>query len=118
MNRNTTQIAAAQVPEASLGQEWLRLLRYRLGDRRILIAIAAALFTAAIVFNWQWLVAAGLASLIVGVLPCVAMCAVGVCAMGRGNAACGKNETGKEANQPSSVRQLPASKRASEPDEV
>lgn len=118
MNRNTTQIAAAEASEASLGQEWLRLLRYRLGDRRILIGVAAALFTAALAFNWQWLVAAGLASLIVGVLPCIAMCALGMCAMGRGNSACGKNEAGKEANQPSSVRHLPASKRASEPDEV
>lgn len=44
------------------------------------LAGAGALF-----LGWDWLAAAGLATLILGVLPCVLMCAVGICAhrMGR-----------------------------------
>ncbi len=38
-----------------------------------------------LVFGWDWLVAAGFAPLVVSVLPCLAMCALGLCAM-RGNA--------------------------------
>ena len=37
------------------------------------------------VFEWDWLVAAGWAPLILSALPCLAMCAIGLCAM-RGNA--------------------------------
>lgn len=33
--------------------------------------------------GWDWLVAAGLAPILIGVLPCLAMCALGLC-MGRG----------------------------------
>jgi hypothetical protein len=35
-----------------------------------------------LVLNWSWLVAIGLAPIILGVLPCVAMCALGMCVMG------------------------------------
>jgi hypothetical protein len=30
-------------------------------------------------FNWGWLVAIGIAPLLIAVLPCVAMCALGLC---------------------------------------
>lgn len=33
--------------------------------------------------GWDWLAATGLATILIGVLPCVAMCALGLC-MGRG----------------------------------
>ena len=32
-------------------------------------------------FNWSWLVAAGIAPVLISVLPCAAMCAIGVCCM-------------------------------------
>jgi hypothetical protein len=41
--------------------------------------------------GWGWLVAAGLAPFVISVLPCLAMCAVGVCAMGRGGRSCASN---------------------------
>jgi hypothetical protein len=62
-------------------------LRYWLGGRRGLIVAAALALVAGIVLNWSWLVAAGIAPLILAVLPCVAMCALGVCA----NRMSGKN---------------------------
>jgi hypothetical protein len=49
-----------------------------LNSRNVLIG-AALLGGAALFFGWTWLVAAGLASVILGVLPCLAMCALGLC---------------------------------------
>ena len=37
------------------------------------------MIVAGIAFNWGWLVAAGVAPLLLSVLPCVAMCALGIC---------------------------------------
>lgn len=34
--------------------------------------------------GWDWLAAAGFTSLVVGLLPCAAMCAAGLCASGHG----------------------------------
>ena len=49
--------------------------------------IAATVLVAGIglAFNWSWLVAAGFASIIIAVLPCVAMCGLGLC-MAKGGA--------------------------------
>jgi hypothetical protein len=42
------------------------------------LAVPAALYA-----GWDWLVAAGLATTIVALAPCLAMCALGLC-MGKG----------------------------------
>jgi hypothetical protein len=39
-------------------------------------------------FGWPWLVAVGVAPLLISVLPCVAMCAIGVCMMRGGSKSC------------------------------
>ena len=54
-------------------------IRSRLADRRIIILLAAAGIAGGLAFNWGWLAAAGVAPLLLGVLPCVAMCALGLC---------------------------------------
>ena len=53
-----------------------------LNSRSVLIGAAVVASAGALFFSWDWLVAAGAASIIVGVLPCLAMCAAGLC-MGR-----------------------------------
>ena len=65
--------------EPPLAWEWLRALRYHLGGRRGLLALAGFVVVVGIGANWSWLVAAGLAPLLISVLPCVAMCALGLC---------------------------------------
>ena len=47
--------------------------------RRVLpwVALGAGAY-----FNWGWLVAAGIAPLLLTALPCVAMCALGLCMKG------------------------------------
>jgi hypothetical protein len=42
-------------------------------------ALAAMLVAAGLAFNWSWLVAIGVAPTLVAALPCVAMCALGLC---------------------------------------
>lgn len=46
----------------------------------LVIAAATAAMGAGMALNWGWLVAAGIAPLILSVLPCLVMCALGVCA--------------------------------------
>jgi len=53
--------------------------------RWALIGLAIGGAIAGLALGWDWIVAAGMAPLVVSVLPCVAMCALGLCAM-RGNA--------------------------------
>ena len=55
------------------------------GKRIIALLAIAAL---GMYLNWGWFVAAGIAPLVLGVLPCAAMCALGLC-MGHGkNSSC------------------------------
>lgn len=58
-------------------------LNGRLSVRTGVLGLAFAGVAAGLLFSWDWLVAAGLSSLVVGLLPCAAMCALGLC-MGRG----------------------------------
>lgn len=61
------------------------ILRSRIG----LVSIAGAVIVAGLAFNWSWLVAAGIAPLLISLAPCAAMCALGLCMMpmkGRGAA--------------------------------
>ncbi|CAN7386568.1 hypothetical protein LJR235_002279 [Pararhizobium sp. LjRoot235] len=50
-----------------------------LQGRRGLIALTATVVGLGLALNWSWLVAAGAAPLLLSVLPCVAMCALGLC---------------------------------------
>ena len=52
-----------------------RRLRSR-GGLLVLAAIALGLGAA---LNWSWLVAAGIAPILITLLPCAAMCALGLC---------------------------------------
>ena len=63
--------------------------RRRLGGRRSLWLVAGLALAAGLALKWSWLVAAGIAPVIVSLVPCAAMCALGFCAhrMGAGAAA-------------------------------
>ncbi len=58
----------------------------RVDRRTVMIVVALGAIGAAMYFGWDWLAAAGLTSLIIGFLPCAAMCGLGLCAsrMGKG----------------------------------
>ncbi len=68
----------------SLTQDVLQAARYHLGNRWVLLGLGSLAVIAGLLFGgWAWLVAAGLAPVILSVLPCLVMCAFGICMMGR-----------------------------------
>ena len=58
----------------------VRVARQYLTGWRGLLLLAAIALIAGAALNWSWLVAAGMAPLLIMALPCVAMCALGLCA--------------------------------------
>lgn len=79
---------------SAIALRWLTL-NGRLGIRTAILTLAFAGVAAGLLLSWDWLVAAGLSSLVIGVLPCVAMCALGLC-MGRGGK--GNTNAAKDAS--------------------
>ena len=57
-------------------------VRSVLGNRFGMLAIVAGVIGLSAYSSWGWLVALGLAPLLISVAPCVAMCALGLCSMG------------------------------------
>ena len=82
--------------ERSLSSDVLHAARYYLGGRRTLMLAGVAIATAGLAFNWSWLVAAGLAPLLLSVLPCVAMCALGICMSRMTGGSCSKQAAPQE----------------------
>ena len=69
----------------------LKAFARRLSRRTWFAVLGLAGVGAALYAGWEWLAAAGLTTLIVGVLPCVAMCGLGLCANrlgGKGGGSC------------------------------
>ena len=73
----TTQLTQAR--RAPPSRDVQSTVRSIFGGRRGLIAAGAAVAVAGLAFKWSWLVAAGIAPVLLSVLPCVAMCALGLC---------------------------------------
>lgn len=87
-----TALDAPQIPaplpdasEPTLGQDIVSLLRYglytvraRLGARGLII-LAAVMVAAGLALDWSWVVAIGLAPILLAALPCAVMCALGMC---------------------------------------
>jgi hypothetical protein len=85
MTFDTTKTAGG-----SLRRGWLDFARCYLGNRWVLLALGGVVLIIAGALNWGWLVAAGIAPVLVAVAPCAIMCALGLCGMkmmSRSNAA-------------------------------
>ena len=54
-------------------------MRAVLGSGLGLLVLGAIVLGLALMFKWNWLVAAGIAPLLLSALPCAAMCALGLC---------------------------------------
>lgn len=53
---------------------------HQLGRHRLLLAgVALVLVATGFAWQWSWLVALGVAPLLISAAPCVAMCALGLC---------------------------------------
>lgn len=81
----TTQVpAVTQASSRDLGQQ---ARRYLTGWRGAIVLAVVAL-AAGLALGWSWLIAAGIAPILISVLPCVAMCALGLCMNRRGGRSC------------------------------
>ena len=69
----------AQRQASSLTHDLLYATRYYMWRPRVLVTLAAIAIVTGLALNWSWLVAAGLAPLLISTLPCLVMCAFGVC---------------------------------------
>ncbi len=47
---------------------------------KLWLSVAIVAIIGVTIFNWAWLVAAGLAPILLATLPCLAMCALSLCA--------------------------------------
>ena len=92
--------------QLSLPQTARALLAHYLGNRKVLAVLAIAIVGAGLALNWSWLVAAGIAPILVALAPCAAMCALGLCMKGMGGKSCSdgkdpnaasKKDTGKDS---------------------
>jgi len=70
---------STETAETSLTRDLIYTARYHLGGRRGLLILAGLAITAGLALNWSWLTAAGIAPILISVLPCLAMCALGLC---------------------------------------
>jgi hypothetical protein len=62
-------------------------VRSLMGNRRRLLILGAIVLGLGLFFKWNWLVAAGVTPLLISALPCVAMCALGLCMTKMGSGA-------------------------------
>jgi hypothetical protein len=58
------------------------------GSRRFWLVLVAVAVVAGAAFNWSWLVAVGVAPLLLTLLPCAAMCALHLCASKGADGSC------------------------------
>lgn len=90
----------------SLIRDILRSARRYLRGWRGLLILAVVALVAGISLNWSWLVAAGVAPLLLGALPCVAMCALGLCMNRKAGRSCSA-ETDAAKSATESAPQVP-----------
>ena len=86
----TTQVQSVnQTLARGLGQ----MARRYLTGWRGLVVLASVAIAAGLALNWSWLVAAGIAPFLLSALPCVAMCALGLCMGRKGGQSCSAENT-------------------------
>lgn len=86
--------------EPSLTHDVLQAARYSLGRRPVVLTVAGLMLVVGLVLNWGWLAAAGITPFLIGVLPCLVMCALGLCMNKAGGASCSKTAGGTGMQTP------------------
>ncbi len=81
----------------SLARDLAHAARYYLGGRRGLLVLAGVVVVAGAALNWNWLAAAGITPLLVSLLPCAAMCALGLCMSRMGGGSCSPQDGAPDA---------------------
>lgn len=104
--------------QGSLSGDLFNAARYYLGSRTGIIAIAATALGLGLYFNWGWVVAAGIAPILIAVAPCGVMCALGLCMGGRSRAATDETGGPAQASPPLRISSATDERQAAEPQSV
>ena len=92
-------IEIAQLPTDRLTENRAGILRSWIADRRVLAVVGLAVVGTGLALGWNWLTAVGIAPAIVSAAPCLIMCALGLCVIGRNHQAC-SNRPSPGAGEP------------------
>jgi hypothetical protein len=79
MEKDMTTLGSTKSADGSFAGDLLHLARYYLVSRTAFVALAIAAVGAGVALNWGWLVAAGIAPVVLTALPCLVMCGLGLC---------------------------------------
>ena len=93
-------IEIAKPTAGLLANDRARTFRSWIGDRRVLAVAGLAIAFTGLALGWNWLAAVGIAPLIVSAAPCLLMCALGLCMMGKGQKACSSQSAQGAAEPP------------------
>ncbi|MFC4171551.1 hypothetical protein ACFOYU_05695 [Microvirga sp. GCM10011540] len=69
------------------------------GRRGLVLISATVALGGSLVMGWPWLVAAGIAPLLLTAAPCLAMCALGLCMKGMPGRSCSTTPSQRENQQ-------------------
>ena len=83
-----TSPRSEETSQTSFTHDLLHTVRYYILGRRGLLVLGGLVLIAGLALNWSWLVAADIAPLLLGVLPCLVMCALGLCMKGMTGRSC------------------------------
>jgi hypothetical protein len=75
----TTSVPTKAEQSSPARDDLFHPVRRYLGGRRGWLILAVVAIVAGGALNWSWLVAAGIAPVLITALPCLAMCGLGLC---------------------------------------
>ena len=84
----------------SPGRNMAIALARRLRGLRGYIAAGVLLSAGGLALGWNWLAAVGVLPILFSALPCLAMCALSVCMMRKGQSSCAKAEATGQSQEP------------------
>ena len=94
-------------PDSSLTRDLFDATRYYLRGWRGIIILASVAIVSGLAFNWSWLVAAGVAPVLLAMLPCAAMCALGLCMNRMGGRSCSTDTSAPPTPRGSGIDDTP-----------
>lgn len=84
--------ATSKGDTVSPAQRAVNVLWPYISGKRGMILAAVVIAGVGVFLNWSWLVAVGVAPLLLTALPCVAMCALGLCMNKMGGKSCSSSD--------------------------
>lgn len=102
----TVSTGPAEAPPPSLARDLLGLTRHYLGSRLGLLILAGLAVVGGLALNWGWLTAIGIAPILVSLLPCAAMCALGLCMNRAGGKSCSTGTSPRD-DAPNDITTVP-----------